>query len=119
LTNLRRVTDLLIYASVALGVFLLFQLWSLVPAWLFYSVTLGWIAYFATAVAIMRRHEVAYKTALVLAILTLLVSLPQPEHYAFVREGINLASVTFLLGSILQLCVIILLMVHFLFRRKW
>jgi hypothetical protein len=116
--NLRRVIDVLIYASVALGVILLLQLWSSVPKWLFYSVGLGWIAYFITAVAIMRRHEGAYKFAFLLAILTLFVSAPQPEHYAFVSEGINLASVTFILGSFLQLCIITLLTVHFLRNRK-
>lgn len=107
-----------IYASVALGVVLLFQLWFLVPVWLFYSVALGWVAYFITAVAIMRRHEGAYKAAFILAILTLVVSVPQPEHYAFVSEGINLASMTFLLGSVLQLCIIVLLTVYFLRNRK-
>ena len=116
--NLRRATDVFIYASVALGLVLLLQLWFLVPAWLFYSVTLGRIAYFITAIAIMRRHEGAYKAALILAILTLVVSLPQPEHYAFVSEGINLASMTFIIGSLLQLCIIVLLTVYFLRNRK-
>ena len=116
--NLRRVSDIFIYASVALGLVLLLQLWYLVPVWLFYSVTLGWIAYFITAVAIMRRHEGAYKAALILAILTLVVSLPQPEHYAFVSEGINLASMTFIIGSLLQLCIIVLLTVYFLRNRN-
>jgi hypothetical protein len=116
--NLRRVTAVLIYASVALGVVLLLQLWFLVPVWLFYGVALGWIAYFITAVAIMRHHEGAYKAALILAVLTLLVSVPQPEHYAFVSAGINLASTTFILGSLLQLCIIALLTVYFLRNRK-
>jgi len=116
--TLRRVTDAFIYASVALGVILLLQLRFLVPAWLFYSVALGWIAYLITALAIMRRHEAAYKAAYILAILTLVVSLPQPEHYAFVSEGINLASMTFILGSLLQLCIIILLTISFLRNRK-
>ena len=116
--DLRRVTDVFIYASVALGVVLLLQLWFLVPPWLFYGVALGWIAYFITAVAIIRRHEGAYKAALALAILTLVVSVPQPEHYAFVSEGINLASVTFILGSFLQLCILVLLTVYFLRNRK-
>ncbi len=116
--NLRRVTDVFVYASVALGVILLLQLWFLVPVWLFYSVTLGWIAYFIVAVAIMRHHERAYKAAFILAILTLLVSVPQPEHYAFVSEGINLAIVTFIFGSFLQICIIVLLTIHFLHHGK-
>ena len=116
--NIRRVTDVLIYASVALGVVLLLQLWFLVPKWLFYSVTLGWTAYLVTAIAVMRGHEGAYKVVLILAIITLFVSLPQPEHYAFVGEGINLASFTFLAGSVLQLCIIASLSVRFLKGRR-
>jgi len=116
--NLRRVTDVLIYASVALGVVLLLQLWFVVPKWLFYSVVVGWIAYLVTAIVIMRGYEGAYKIVLILAIITLFVSLPQPEHYAFVSAGINLASFTFLVGSVLQLCIIGLLTVRFLKNRK-
>ena len=116
--NLRRVTDVLIYASVALGVVLLLQLSHMAPKWLFYSVGVGWIVYLITAIAIMRGHEGAYKVAFILAIVTLFVSLPQPEHYAFVSTGINLASFTFLAGSVLQLCIIGLLTVRFLKNRK-
>jgi len=115
--KLRRVTDVLIYASVALGVVLLLQLWFLVPSWLFYSVAVGWTAYLITAIAVARGHEGAYKIVLILAIITLLVSLPQPEHYAFVSEGINLASMTFVAGSIFQLWIIGLLIVRFLKRK--
>ena len=111
---LRRVVDALIYLSVAFGVVLLLQLWFLVPRWLFYIVLAGWIAYFFTATAIMRHRKEAYKVAILLAILTLVVSLPQPEHYAFVKEGITLASMTFLVGSAIQLCIIVLLAISFL-----
>jgi len=116
--NLRRVTDVLIYASVALGVILLVQLWILVPKWLFYSVAAGWTAYLTTAIAVKRGHEGAYKVVIILAIITLFVSLPQPEHYAFVSAGINLASFTFLAGSALQLCIIALLLLRFLKIRR-
>jgi len=118
MTFLRRLTDLLIYVSVVFGVVLLLQLWFLVPRWLFYSVLSGWVVYFFTAVAIMRHHKGAYKVALVLAILTLIVSLPQPEHYKFVSEGFSLASITFIVGSVLQLCIIMLLAVSFLKSKK-
>jgi hypothetical protein len=114
MTFLRRVVDALIYYSVAFGVVLLLQLWFSVPRWLFYTVLAGWIAYFFTAIAIMRHHKEAYKVAILLAILTLVVSLPQPEHYAFVKEGITIASMTFIVGSALQLCITVLLAIAFL-----
>lgn len=114
---LRRAINLLINVSVFVGVLLLLQLWSLVPMWLFYSVLTGWVAYFLTAVAIAFHHQRAYAIAFVLAILTLLVSLPQPEHYELVRAGVNLAAITFILGSILQVCIIVMIATYFLKRR--
>ena len=104
--SLQRAANLFIYSSVALGAVLLFQLWIAVPAWLFYSVLGGWCAYFATAVAVALRYRQAYPVTLILAIVTLMVSLPQPEHMEFVRSGVTLASATFILGSFLQACVI-------------
>jgi hypothetical protein len=106
LRNVKRVANLLIYASVLLGILLLAQLYSIVPDWLFYSVLTGWTAYLIVAVLIARHFENAYPIALLLAILTLIVSLPQPEHQNMVLSGFSLGTITFLSGSILQLGVI-------------
>jgi hypothetical protein len=100
----RTLANWLIYASIVLGVALLAQLFSIVPAWLFYSVLAGWIAYLIVGIAVTLRIAVAYPLSLVLAFLTLAVSLPQPEHYSF---GVSIASLTFIAGSILQIGVII------------
>ena len=109
---------MLIYLSVAMGVALLPQLFFMVPMWLFYSVLVGWLAYVAVAVAVASRREAAYPVALVLAILTLLVSLPQPEHYAFLGAGYALAEMTFLIGSALQLALIILIPIYLIKKRS-
>jgi len=118
-TLLQSLANLLIYLSVGLGVILLPQLWFLVPSWLFYAVFAGWLAYFATALAVARHYRRAYFVASGLAILTLIVSLPQPEHYSYVKAGINMASVTFVIGSVLQVCVILaILMLFARWKRK-
>jgi len=115
--SLRSAVNVLIYLSVALGVALLPQLYGLVPSWLFFSVLAGWLAYLVVAVLVAKGRSIAYSLAFVLALLTLAVSLPQPEHYSFVEAGPSLASATFLLGSALQLALIILIPV-FLYRRR-
>jgi hypothetical protein len=109
--------DLLIYLSVALGVALLPQLYGLVPMWLFFSVLVGWLAYVVVAILAAKGLGIAYPLALMLAILTLAVSLPQPEHYSFVEAGPSFASGTFILGSCLQLALLILIPVY-LYRSK-
>ena len=66
-----------------------------------------WIAYLLTAMAIAKNLKIAYPLSLVLAILTLVVSLPQPEHQSLVEAGPSPASLTFIVGSVLQVAVIL------------
>jgi hypothetical protein len=97
---------------------LLVQLYPIVPSWLFYSVLAGWIAYLITAVAVARGLRMAYPVSLVLAILTLAVSLPQPEHSSLVQAGPSLASLTFIAGSVLQIAVILSVPIYLFQTRK-
>jgi len=112
MASLRHVVDVLIYLSVALGIVLLPQLYYSVPPWLFFSVLAGWLLYLVDAALVAAHRRIAYPLALVLSILTLVTSLPRPEHFAFVEAGISLASITFLVGSGLQLALIILIPIY-------
>lgn len=115
--SLKRVLDSAVYLSVAFGLVLLHQLYTLVPPWLFYSVLAGWVAYLLVALAIASGRELAYPATLFLSAVTLIVSLPQPEHYSLVEAGPSLASLTFLIGSMLQLFIIILSAIYLLKKR--
>src|SRR6266496_6565789 len=105
--TLKGTADSLIYASIFLGAALLIQLFAIVPVWLFYSVLAGWIAYVIVALAVAKGLKMAYPLSLVLAILTLAVSLPRSEHYSLIQAGLSLASLTFIAGSVLQVAVIL------------
>jgi len=119
LNRLRRAADWLIYASVVLGLALLAQLYALmVPSWLFYSALAGWALYLVVAIAVATGRDKAYPSALVLSIVTLAVSLPQPEHYSLADAGPTLASLTFIAGSLLQVGVIILVTSLLILRRR-
>ena len=107
LKTLKASADLLIYASIFLGAALLIQLFAIVPVWLFYSVLAGWVAYVIVAFAIAKGLKMAYPLSLVLAILTLAVSLPRPEHYSLVQAGLSPTSLIFIAGSVLQVAVIL------------
>src|SRR5712692_7180234 len=88
LNRLRRGADWLIYASAILGVALLAQLYALmVPSWLFYSILAGWLLYLLVAIGVATGRDKAYPPALVLSIVTLAVSLPQPEHSSLADAG--------------------------------
>ncbi len=119
LKRVRRIANWLIYASVMLGVALLVQLYVLVvPSWLFDSILVGWILYLVVAIAVASGRDKAYPAALVLSIITLAVSLPQPEHYSLAEAGPTLASLTFITGSVLQVGVIVLIASFLFLERK-
>jgi len=117
LISLRRMIDLLIYLTVVVGVVLLPQLFLLVPTWLFFSVLVGWLAYLAVAVLAAAKRRIAYPLAFVLSILTLGVSLPQPAHYSYVEAGLSLASSTFIVGSALQVVLLVLIPIYLYHTR--
>lgn len=112
----RILANRLVYSSVILGLALLVQLYALVPSWLFYSVLAGWTAYLLVGIGVSLEVGIAYPLSIALAILTLAVSLPQPEHYSF---GLSLASVTFTAGSILQFGVIVSVVRYLLLKRRY
>ena len=116
--TLKGTANLLIYASIFLGVVLLIQQFALVPVWLFYSVLAGWIAYLIVALAVAKGLKVAYPLSLVLAILTLAVSLPRPEHYSLVQAGLSPASLTFIAGSVFQVAVILTVSSYLFMTRE-
>src|SRR5438309_7927390 len=119
LTRLRRAAKWLVYASVILGIALLIQLYALmVPSWLFYSILAGWILYLVVAIAVATGRDKAYPAALALSIVTLAVSLPQPEHYSLAEAGPTLASLTFIAGIMLQIGVIILVTSSMFLERR-
>ena len=117
-SSLKRPIDVLIFLSIVSGLVLLPQLYFMVPKWLFYSVLTGWLAYVLAAAAVAAGRQVAYVFVFLLAILTLSVSLPRPEHYAFLGSGLTLAAATFLIGSALQLSLIVLIPIYLVRKRK-
>src|SRR5215831_18784343 len=109
---------ILIYASVMLGVALLVQLYSVVPVWLFTSVLVGWMPYLVVAVLAYPGRRLAYPAALVISIVTLHVSLPQPEHYVLLGQGATPAAFTFIIGLAIQVGVIATVAGHLILDRK-
>jgi hypothetical protein len=116
---MRHVANLLVYASVIVGAALLLQLYLLsVPSWLFDSILAGWIMYVVASIALATGRVKAYPLVLVLAIVTLSVSLPQPEHLSLAEAGLTIASVTFIVGSLLQVGVIVLVSSFLILDRR-
>jgi hypothetical protein len=98
----------LVYASVLLGVFFLYVLYGTpgIPAFLFPSILGGELIWIFCAVAVSRRLRWAPYLAVVLAVITLGVSLSQPTHYDFAQTGQIVAFLIFTGGAVLQFALI-------------
>jgi hypothetical protein len=118
MSRLTATIDALVYLSVAFGAALLVQAFSLLPAPVAYSIVGGWLVYIVAALLVFRRVRRAYVLVLVLAVLTLVVSLPQPAHYSLLNSAQALAGATFLLGSAAQIGLIVLIPIYFVRQRK-
>jgi hypothetical protein len=114
--ELRKAVDLLVYASAVLGLLFVYVASSAVPTWLLYSLALGEVAYALAALAVWRGYRLAYYAVMALAVLVLLVSLPQPEHYAFASNGEFGRFLIFAAGSVLQVCLLVSIPLYL--RRK-
>jgi hypothetical protein len=98
----------LVYSSVVLGVLFLYVLYGTpgIPGFLFPSILGGEVIWFVCAVAISRRARWAPYMAVVLALITLAISLSQPTHYAFAETGQLVAFLIFSGGSVLQVALV-------------
>jgi hypothetical protein len=114
--GLKRAVDAMVYLSVVLGLFLLYAASSLVPTWLLGALATGEVAYAIAALGVAMHFRPAYYAVFVLAVLTLVASLPRPEHYAFATEGDWVQFLIFALGNALQVCLIVT--VPLLIRRE-
>ena len=109
----------LVYASAALGVLFLYVLYGTpgIPGFLFPSILAGEVIWLVCAFAISRRLRWAPYLAVVLAVITLGVSLPQPTHYDFEQSGQVVAFLVFSVGSALQF-VLIVAVALFIYRSR-
>ena len=118
-TPLEKAIAWLVYASVVLGVLFLYVLYGTpgIPTFLFPSILVGEVIWIGCAVAISRKVRWAPYMAVVLAVITLAVSLPQPTHYTFAETGQIAAFLIFTGGAALQVALIAAV-VLFVFRSR-
>ena len=117
-TSTHRVIQVLVILSVLLGVALLVQVYGVVPSWLFLSVSIGWGLFVVDTVLTFVRPRISYYLAFALAVLAFASSVPQTAHYAFIQQGLLLPSATFVLGSTIQVLLIVIVPYHLLKTRR-
>jgi hypothetical protein len=108
----------LVLFSALLGVLFLVQVYGVLPAQLFDFVAVGWVLFVIDSILTFTNPSVSYAMAFALAVLALASSLPQSAHYAFIENGVLLPAATFVLGSVAQALLVILVPYHFIKRRR-
>ena len=100
------------------GVVFLWEVYPLLPSFVFDFVAAGWVCFVIDSALTFFRPRASFALGLVLAILGLASSLPQPEHYAFFQEGNLAAAATFSIGTIAELLIVGLVAYYFFTGRK-
>jgi hypothetical protein len=118
LSDVGRAIQGLVIFSVILGVLFLAQAYTLVPTFVLEIVGTGWALFVVDAALTFVRPRISYALALVLSILGLTSSLPQSSHWAFIVNGDLLPAFTFLLGSAVEVAIVIEVLYYFLASRK-
>ena len=117
MASLGRAVQALIIFSALLGAVFLVEVYGNVPMLLFEIVAVGWIFFVADSIMTFVRPRVSYMMGFALALLTLLGSLPESSHYAFLAQGEYLQGATFILGSGAQFALLVLVPYYFYKHR--
>lgn len=113
-----RAIQVLILFSTVLGVFFLAQAYPVLPSYVFYFVSLGWVLFIVASVLTFFRPKASFYLALVLAVAALASTLSQPQHYALVKSGNIPATVTLFLGSGAEILIVVLALYYFLTGQR-
>ncbi|MCX8201407.1 MAG: hypothetical protein N3H84_04820 [Candidatus Caldarchaeum sp.] len=97
---------LLLILSSLLGVVFMAVALPVVPPWLAAILLTGFGGFLVATFLALRGKKVGYWVGLVLAVLVLLVSFPDPDHQIFLRTGRILESTILIVGNILQVAYI-------------
>ncbi len=118
MSALTRAIQALILFSTLLGILFLWQAYPLLPPFVFYFVSFGWVLFVIDSALTFLRPKASYYLGLALGVLALAATLSQPEHYFLVTSGNLLPAATIVLGSLAQAMLIILAGYYLVSERR-
>lgn len=117
MVELPRAIQGLILFSTLLGAVFLFQVYQLLPADAFDIVSFGWVLFLIDSALTFVRPRISFYVGLVLAIVALVETLSQPQHYVLIASGDLGATATIVVGSIAEVLLIVLA-AYYLFTKR-
>ena len=108
MVSLPRAIQGVILFSTAFGAVFLYEVYPLVPDFVFYSVAFGWVLFVADSVLTFVRPKLSFYLGMALAIIALAVTLATPEHFQFIASGNVPATATLVVGWASEILLILL-----------
>lgn len=118
MTRTAKTIQALILASTLLGIALLFEIYAIVPPFVFEIVSVGWVCFAFDSLLTFVRPTASFCLGLILSVLGLSASLPQSTHWEFIQEGLVVPSAIFIAGSIMQGMIVVLSAYYLVGLRK-
>ena len=113
----RAIQGLILFAT-AFGVPFLYEVYPVLPSFVFDSVAAGWVLFIVDSALTFVRPRASYYLGLVLAVLAFAATVSQPQHFALIASGNLPATVTIVVGSAVELLLIALVLVYAFTERK-
>ncbi len=107
-----------ILASTVFGVAFLYEVYPVLPSFVFDSVLFGWMLFVVDSALTFVRPKISFYVGMVLAIIALVVTLSSPAHWALITNGDIPATLTLLTGWTLEVLLIVLVGFFILGGRK-
>jgi hypothetical protein len=118
MTDSGKIVQVLIIFSTVFGAFFLWEVYSLLPSFVFDFLAFGWFLFLVDSVLTFVRPGLSYYLGLVLAILALAATFSQPEHYSLIQSGNLEATATLLIGSVAQVAIVVTVLYRILAGRR-
>ena len=118
MSRLTRLIQALILFSTLFGVAFLYEVYPVLPSFVFYSVAFGWVLFVVDSGLSFVRPKASYYPAFVLSLVAFGATVSQPQHYALIASGDIPATLTIIIGLAVELLLMALVLVFVLTERK-
>ena len=118
MSSLTRAIQAVILFCTLFGVAFLYEVYPVLPSFVFYTVAFGWVLFVVDSVLTFVRPKTSYYLGLVLAALALLATVSEPQHYALIEGGDVAAALTIVVGSASEMALIVLVVAYIVRGRR-
>lgn len=112
MSRLARLIQALILFATLFGVAFLYEVYPVLPSFVFDTVAVGWVLFVVDSALSFVRPKASYYLAFVLSLLAFGATVSQPQHYALIASGDVPATLTIFIGSAVELLLMAFVLVY-------